>query len=48
MGSPAVSVERLASTETIAAVEVLMDYLRHDSFDALMGLEIGGANGLGK
>ncbi|KKY15526.1 putative hydantoinase [Phaeomoniella chlamydospora] len=46
MGSPAVSVERLASTETIDAIGVLMDYLRHDSFDAVMGLEIGGANGL--
>ena len=46
MGSPAVSTERLASTETVAAVQVLMGYLRHDSFDAFMGLEIGGANGL--
>ena len=46
MGSPAVSVERLASTETIDAIGVLMDYLRHDSFDEVMGLEIGGANGL--
>lgn len=46
MGSPAVSVERLASTETVEAVRVLMDYLQEDSFDALMGLEIGGGNGL--
>ena len=46
MGSPAVSVERLASTETVDAVRILMDYLRHDRFDAVMGLEIGGANGL--
>lgn len=46
MGSPAVSVERLASTETVDAVRVLMEYLHHDSFDAVMGLEIGGANGL--
>lgn len=46
MGSPAVSVERLASTETIEAIRTLMDYLRHDSFDAVMGLEIGGGNGL--
>ena len=46
MGSPAVSVERLASTETIGAVKVLMEYLQHDQFDAIMGLEIGGANGL--
>ncbi|KAG8629466.1 hypothetical protein KVT40_003331 [Elsinoe batatas] len=46
MGSPAVSVERLASTETVQAVRALMEYMRHDSFDAIMGLEIGGANGL--
>ncbi|KDQ60434.1 hypothetical protein JAAARDRAFT_191812 [Jaapia argillacea MUCL 33604] len=46
MGSPAVSVERLAANETIDAIRELMDYLRHDSFDAVMGLEIGGANGL--
>jgi DUF917 family protein/N-methylhydantoinase A/oxoprolinase/acetone carboxylase beta subunit len=46
MGSPAVSVERLASIETVEAVKVLMEYLQHDQFDAIMGLEIGGANGL--
>lgn len=46
MGSPAVSVERLQSTETVQAFEALMEYLRHDKFDAVMGLEIGGANGL--
>ncbi|KAI1959100.1 hypothetical protein LOZ58_004808 [Ophidiomyces ophidiicola] len=46
MGSPAVSVERLASDETEQAFLDLMEYLRHDSFDAVMGLEIGGANGL--
>ena len=46
MGSPAVSVERLASTETVAAVKVLMEFMRHDTCDAFMGLEIGGANGL--
>lgn len=46
MGSPAVSVERLAQTETLQAVEELMEYFRHESFDAVMGLEIGGANGL--
>ncbi|KAL9624093.1 MAG: hypothetical protein Q9160_001615 [Pyrenula sp. 1 TL-2023] len=46
MGSPAVSVERLASTETIEAIRTLMDYLHHDSFDAVMGIEIGGGNGL--
>ncbi|KAF2091876.1 hypothetical protein K490DRAFT_61313 [Saccharata proteae CBS 121410] len=46
MGSPAVSVERLNALETIDAFKALMEYLRHDSFDAVIGLEIGGANGL--
>ncbi|KAK5128102.1 hypothetical protein LTR08_004194 [Meristemomyces frigidus] len=46
MGSPATSNERLQSLETVHAFRELMDYLRHDSFDAVMGLEIGGANGL--
>lgn len=46
MGSPATSNERLQSLETVRAFEALMEYLRQDSFDAVMGLEIGGANGL--
>lgn len=46
MGSPAVSVERLQALETVEAFRVLMEYLHHDKFDAVMGLEIGGANGL--
>ncbi|KAI9832005.1 MAG: hypothetical protein M1819_004549 [Sarea resinae] len=46
MGSPAVSVERVGASESIDAAHELMDYLRHDSFDAVMGLEIGGGNGL--
>ncbi|EEP81166.1 predicted protein [Uncinocarpus reesii 1704] len=46
MGSPAVSVERLAHNETEQAFLELMEYLKHDSIDAVMGLEIGGANGL--
>ncbi|CZT11410.1 hypothetical protein WAI453_004522 [Rhynchosporium graminicola] len=46
MGSPAVSVERLSGTEVLQAVEEMMEYLGHDTFDAVMGLEIGGANGL--
>lgn len=46
MGSPAVSVERLSANETIEAIEELMEYLKHDSFDAVMSLEIGGANGM--
>ncbi|KAJ4417497.1 hypothetical protein N0V82_006161 [Gnomoniopsis sp. IMI 355080] len=46
MGSPAVSIERLQSIETVEAFKVLMEYMHHESFDAVMGLEIGGANGL--
>lgn len=46
MGSPATSNERLQSLETIYAFCALMEYLKEDSFDAVMGLEIGGANGL--
>ncbi|KAF3490740.1 hydantoinase [Arthroderma uncinatum] len=46
MGSPAVAVERLANNETEQAVRDLMEYLHHDSFDAIMGVEIGGSNGL--
>ncbi|KAG9958941.1 beta subunit of N-methylhydantoinase A/acetone carboxylase, partial [Aureobasidium melanogenum] len=46
MGSPAVSVERLQSLETVSAFNELMDYLHHDKLDAVMGLEIGGANGM--
>lgn len=48
MGSPAVSVERLQATETVEAFSALMEYLSHSTggFDAVMGLEIGGANGL--
>jgi DUF917 family protein len=46
MGSPAVSVERLQSLETVAAFRELMDYLHHDKVDAVMGLEVGGANGM--
>ncbi|KAK0945597.1 hypothetical protein LTR48_002340 [Friedmanniomyces endolithicus] len=46
MGSPATSNERLQSLETFHAFNALMEYLHHDSFDAVMGLEIGGANGL--
>ncbi|KAI4796834.1 DUF917-domain-containing protein, partial [Aureobasidium sp. EXF-8845] len=46
MGSPAVSVERLQSLETVAAFRELMEFLHHDKVDAVMGLEIGGANGM--
>lgn len=46
MGSPAVSNERLSANETEESMRELMEYLRHDSFDVAMSLEIGGANGL--
>lgn len=46
MGSPAVSNERLSANETKEAMDDLMEYLHHDSFDVAMSLEIGGANGL--
>lgn len=46
MGSPAVSVERLANDETEQAVVELMEYLGHKKIDAFIDLEIGGANGL--
>lgn len=46
MGSPAVSIERLAGTESVQAVQELMEYLQLDSFDAVMAVEIGGGNGL--
>ncbi|KKA17497.1 Hydantoinase/oxoprolinase, partial [Rasamsonia emersonii CBS 393.64] len=46
MGSPAVSVERLANDETEQAVAELMEYFGHKKVDAFVDLEIGGANGL--
>ncbi|KAK8017357.1 d-amino acid hydantoin hydrolase (hydantoinase) [Apiospora rasikravindrae] len=46
MGSPATSNERLQSTETVLAFQALMEYRREESFDAVISLEIGGANGL--
>ncbi|KAJ9632861.1 hypothetical protein H2204_007591 [Knufia peltigerae] len=46
MGSPAVSVERLAGTENVQALDELMEHLKMESFDAVMALEIGGGNGL--
>jgi DUF917 family protein len=36
MGSPAVSVERLQSLETVAAFRELMDYLHHDKLEGPM------------
>jgi len=46
MGSPAVPAERLSASESILAVETMLEYNRQDTFDALIGLEIGGSNGL--
>ncbi|KAK4941889.1 hypothetical protein LTR10_018219 [Elasticomyces elasticus] len=46
MGSPSVPQERLVANESVEAIKEMMDYQRHDSFDALIGLEIGGSNGL--
>ena len=46
MGSPAVPAERLSASESIAAVEAMMEYSGHASFDAMIGIEIGGSNGL--
>lgn len=40
------SVERLQSIETPNAFRTLMEYLGHTGCDAVMGLEVGGANGL--
>lgn len=46
MGSPSVPQERLVANESVEAVKEMMEYYRQDSFDALIGLEIGGSNGL--
>lgn len=46
MGSPAVPQERLCANESVEAIKEMMDYYRQDTFDALIGLEIGGSNGL--
>ncbi|KIW16517.1 hypothetical protein PV08_06572 [Exophiala spinifera] len=46
MGSPAAISERLQAHETVLAIRELMSYLHQDAFDAVMGLEIGGSNGL--
>ncbi|KAI5461836.1 hypothetical protein BGZ63DRAFT_509430 [Mariannaea sp. PMI_226] len=46
MGSPAVPAERLSASESILAMETMMEYNNHESFDAMIGIEIGGSNGL--
>lgn len=46
MGSPAVSVERTSADEFLEATNELLNYLNHPRCSAVMGLEIGGGNGL--
>lgn len=46
MGSPAAISERLQAHETVLAIKALMSFLGHETFDAVMGLEIGGSNGM--
>jgi DUF917 family protein len=46
MGSPTVPSERLSASECIAAIKAMMEYNHHAEFDAVMGVEIGGSNGL--
>lgn len=46
MGSPAAISERLQAHETVLAIQALMEYRHEKTFDALMGLEIGGSNGV--
>lgn len=46
MGSPAVPAERLSASESILAMETMLEYNKHDTFDAMIGIEIGGSNGL--
>lgn len=46
MGSPAVPAERLCANEAVEAMQEIMDYHGHTTMDAIIGLEIGGSNGL--
>ena len=46
MGSPAVPAERLSASESILAMQTMMEYNNHPTFDAVIGIEIGGSNGL--
>ncbi|CAM1508104.1 Fc.00g049520.m01.CDS01 [Cosmosporella sp. VM-42] len=46
MGSPSVPAERLSASESILAMQTMMEYNKHDTFDAMIGIEIGGSNGL--
>ena len=46
MGSPSVPAERLCANEAVEAMREIMDYHDHQTMDAIIGLEIGGSNGL--
>lgn len=46
MGAPLVGIERLTDHETIARAARLMERHTRRRFDAVMGMEIGGGNGL--
>ena len=46
MGSPSVPAERLSAHESVEAMREIMDYHGNDTMDAVIGLEIGGSNGL--
>ncbi|ODQ62063.1 hypothetical protein WICANDRAFT_82179 [Wickerhamomyces anomalus NRRL Y-366-8] len=46
MGSPAVSIERLGGTDTVDALAEVLKFTHNEDCQALMCLEIGGANGL--
>ncbi|CCG83288.2 Putative uncharacterized protein [Taphrina deformans PYCC 5710] len=46
MGSPAVSVERTSADEFMDATKELLQFLGLTKYSAVMGLEIGGGNGL--
>ena len=46
MGSPMVPAERLSASECITAIKAMMEYNHHTDLEAVMGVEIGGSNGL--
>jgi hypothetical protein len=46
MGSPTVPAERLSASESVTAIKEMMEYNHHTEFDAVIGVEIGGSNGL--
>lgn len=46
MGTPQVPLERLSGSEMLDSIKEMMYYSRHESFDAVLSVEIGGGNGL--